>query len=76
MMILVAVVIAVVILAMVLAGPLGELQERRRNATSRRRLEKTLGQHFFGAPGTSGDWWPDFERQFRSYVREHEREAH
>ncbi len=62
-MIFLAVMIAVVILAFALPGPISELRRRRQADAVR-------------PPDGSGDWWPEFERQFRAYVREHQREAH
>jgi hypothetical protein len=75
-MIFVAVVIAVVILAFALPGPLSELQRRRRSALPRYPPKGRLGPRLGRAADSYAEWWPDFERQFRAYVREHEREAH
>jgi hypothetical protein len=71
MIIFVAVLIAVVILAVTLPGSMSELRSRRRSRRSIRDLPVAPVR-----TGSQADWWPDFERQFRAYVREHEREAH
>lgn len=74
MMILVAVLIAIVILAFALSGSVAELRRRRGSDGTllHRRGQPRMAQ----LPESYAEWWPDFERQFRAYVREHEREAH
>jgi hypothetical protein len=75
-MIFVLVVIAVVILAFALPGPISELQRRRRSYLSRRHPTGRVRPRLGRVSDSYADWWPEFERQFRAYVRERDREAH
>ena len=76
MMILVAVLIAIVILAFALSGSVAELRRHRHSDVALLRRRDLPVTRLSRLPQSHSDWWPDFERQFRAYVREHEREAH
>ena len=69
-------VIAVVILAFALPGPISELQRRRRSYLSPRHPTGQPRSRLGRVSDRYADWWPEFERQFRAYVRERDREAH
>lgn len=75
-MVFVLVVIALVILAFALPGPISELQRRRRSYLSRRHPSGRVRSGLGRVSDSYADWWPEFERQFRAYVRERDREAH
>jgi hypothetical protein len=76
MLILVAVLIAVLIVAFAFPGSVAELRRRRRWEPSSRRRRDLPSASLRDPSGLLAGWWPDFERQFRAYLREHEREAH